>query len=139
MCLNRKQSQGNVLIVAIFILVVVGFLATTLTNIRWSHHDSLTREQLGAQALMAAESTQQWALTQLYPLNQVADVVSSCAALNSAAVPNLTINTPCQRSTLTCQAVGELESQTFYRLTATAECGSGAFSVSRSQQVWVKE
>ncbi|MDD1829234.1 MSHA biogenesis protein MshP, partial [Photobacterium sp. ZSDE20] len=66
---HRKSSQqGSVLVVAVFVIVVMGFLATSLVQVQWSNHDTLTRKQLGTQAWLLAHSANEWALTQVYPL-----------------------------------------------------------------------
>ncbi len=41
---NRHKQQGNMLVVAIFVIVVMGFLASSLTRINWSNSNNLTRE-----------------------------------------------------------------------------------------------
>ncbi|MGL6026592.1 MAG: MSHA biogenesis protein MshP, partial [Vibrio sp.] len=51
-----KKQAGNLYIVAIFVIVVMGFLAAALTRIEWSNQDALSRDVLGTQAWFAAHS-----------------------------------------------------------------------------------
>lgn len=135
---NRRKQQGNMLVVAIFVIVVMGFLASLLTRINWSNSDNLTREQLGTQAWLMAQSANEWALTQLYPVGVSASVSTACAAIQGAT-PSVSVNSPCRNPQISCQSIGTLQSETFYRLEASAVCGSGIVEVERRQEVWVKE
>lgn len=55
---HRKSfQQGSVLVVAVFVIVVMGFLATSLVQVQWSNHDTLTRKQLGTQAWLLSPTT----------------------------------------------------------------------------------
>ncbi|HDY7841366.1 MSHA biogenesis protein MshP [Vibrio vulnificus] len=137
---NRRKQQGNMLVVAIFVIVVMGFLASSLTRINWSNSDNLTREQLGTQAWLMAQSANEWALTQLYPLGFSVSVSSACATINiKVKTPNVSVNSPCRPPQMTCQSIGQLQGETFYRVEAIAVCGSGILEVERRQEVWVKE
>ncbi|MGR2946621.1 MSHA biogenesis protein MshP [Vibrio vulnificus] len=135
---NRRKQQGNMLVVAIFVIVVMGFLASSLTRINWSNSDNLTREQLGTQAWLMAHSANEWALTQLYPLGVSASVSSACATIQGDT-PSVSVNSPCRNPQISCQSIGTLQGETFYRLEASAVCGSGIVEVERRQEVWVKE
>ena len=140
---HRKSSQqGSVLIVAVFVIVVMGFLATSLVQVQWSNHDTLTRKQLGTQAWLLAHSANEWALTQVYPLT-VSPAVSTSV---SAACGNLSSNqvssgmsTICTVEELTCSQIGTLDSVGFFKIESTAICGSGINQVQRIQEVWVRE
>ena len=140
---HRKSSQqGSVLVVAVFVIVVMGFLATSLVQVQWSNHDTLTRKQLGTQAWLLAHSANEWALTQVYPLT-VSPAVSTSV---SAACGNLSSNqvssgmsTICTVEELTCSQIGTLDSVGFFKIESTAICGSGINQVQRIQEVWVRE
>lgn len=136
---NRHKQQGNMLVVTIFVIVVIGFLASSLTRINWSNSNNLTREQLGTQAWLIAQSANEWALTQLYPLGVSASVSTACVDTVSGATPSVNVNSPCRPPQMTCQSIGTLQGETFYRVEASAVCGSGIVEVERRQEVWVKE
>ncbi|NOI52334.1 MSHA biogenesis protein MshP [Vibrio crassostreae] len=140
---HRKSSQqGSVLIVAVFVIVVMGFLATSLVQVQWSNHDTLTRKQLGTQAWLLAHSANEWALTQVYPLTVSPAVSTSvsaaCGNLNSNQVSS-GMSTICTVEELTCSQIGTLDSVGFFKIESTAICGSGINQVQRIQEVWVRE
>ncbi|MEZ8613239.1 MSHA biogenesis protein MshP [Vibrio sp. 10N.222.51.C8] len=140
---HRKSSQqGSVLVVAIFVIVVMGFLATSLVQVQWSNHDTLTRKQLGTQAWLLAHSANEWALTQVYPLTVSPAVSTSvstvCGNLNSNQVSS-GMSTICAVEELTCTPIGILDDVGFFKIESTAVCGSGINQVQRIQEVWVRE
>ncbi|MEZ8269737.1 MSHA biogenesis protein MshP [Vibrio splendidus] len=140
---HRKSSQqGSVLVVAVFVIVVMGFLATSLVQVQWSNHDTLTRKQLGTQAWLLAHSANEWALTQVYPLTVSPAVSTSvstvCSNLNSNQVSS-GMSTICTVGELTCNQIGTLDGIGFFKIESTAICGSGINQVQRIQEVWVRE
>ncbi|MGR5302081.1 MSHA biogenesis protein MshP [Vibrio alfacsensis] len=141
---SRKQ-QGNVLIVVLFVIIVMGFLASSLMRVNWSNQSTLTREFLGTKAWFIAQSANEWALTQLYPLNTPKpDVARLCLSQVSGATPNVTQGTGCQLKAMTCSTIGTFnpgtsEAESLFKVQATAICGSGVIQVQRQQEIWVRE
>ncbi|MFA0133804.1 MSHA biogenesis protein MshP [Vibrio splendidus] len=140
---HRKSSQqGSVLVVAVFVIVVMGFLATSLVQVQWSNHDTLTRKQLGTQAWLLAHSANEWALVQVYPLTVSPALSTSvstvCGNLNSNQVSS-GMSTICTVDELTCSQIGVLDGVGFFKIESTAICGSGINQVQRIQEVWVRE
>ncbi|MCY9866074.1 MSHA biogenesis protein MshP [Vibrio coralliirubri] len=139
---SKSSQQGSVLVVAVFVIVVMGFLATSLVQVQWSNHDTLTRKQLGTQAWLLAHSANEWALTQVYPLTVSPAVSTSvstvCSNLNSNQVSS-GMSTICTVNQLTCRQIGVLDGVGFFKIESTAVCGSGINQVQRIQEVWVKE
>ena len=139
---SKSSQQGSVLVVAVFVIVVMGFLATSLVQVQWSNHDTLTRKQLGTQAWLLAHSANEWALTQVYPLTispAVSTSVSTvCSNLNSNQVSS-GMSTICTVNQLTCRQIGVLDGVGFFKIESTAICGSGVNQVQRIQEVWVRE
>ncbi|PMH39885.1 MSHA biogenesis protein MshP [Vibrio sp. 10N.286.49.B3] len=137
---SPRKQRGSLYIVAIFVITVMGFLAMLLGRIQWSNHDALTKEQLGTQAWLLAHSSNEWALTQMYPLGASSAVSSACVSIpNSSAPQALLTDIPCHTITLVCDEFGTLNEETFYKLKSTAICGSGKSEVRRNQELWVKE
>ncbi|MGI9875582.1 MSHA biogenesis protein MshP [Vibrio chagasii] len=139
---SKSSQQGSVLVVAVFVIVVMGFLATSLMQVQWSNHDTLTRKQLGTQAWLLAHSANEWALTQVYPL-AVSPAVSTsvstvCSSLNSNQVSS-GMSTICTVDQLTCRQIGVLDGVGFFKIESKAICGSGINQVQRIQEVWVRE
>ncbi|MEZ8321795.1 MSHA biogenesis protein MshP, partial [Vibrio splendidus] len=66
--MSRKSTQkGSALIMVIFVIVVLGFLATSLSRTSWSDNDSNTRVVLGTQAWLLSHSVNEYVMTQFYP------------------------------------------------------------------------
>ncbi|MEZ9579105.1 MULTISPECIES: MSHA biogenesis protein MshP [unclassified Vibrio] len=139
---SKSSQKGSVLVVAVFVIVVMGFLATSLVQVQWSNHDTLTRKQLGTQAWLLAHSANEWALTQVYPLTVSPAVSTSvstvCSNLNSNQVSS-GMSTICTVDQLTCRQIGTLDGVGFFKIESTAICGSGINQVQRNQEVWVNE
>ncbi|WED21539.1 hypothetical protein L3Q72_13040 [Vibrio sp. JC009] len=155
----RKQ-RGNMILIAVFVIVVMGMLAANLTRIRWSNQDTLTREYLGTQAWFLAHSGNEWALTVLFPLGNdqedpddllprcrdtingttgedaLAALISqaglSCEATVTCTYPPVDSTDP---NTLDDTIPDELQ---FYKVTTVAICGSSGFQVQREQEVWAR-
>lgn len=136
---HRKSSQqGSVLVVAIFVIVVMGFLATSLVQVQWSNHDTLTRKQLGTQAWLLAHSANEWALTLTVSPAVSTSVSTVCSTLNANQVSS-GMSTICTVDQLTCSQIGVLDDVGFFKIESTAICGSGINQVQRIQEVWVRE
>ncbi|WP_278182981.1 MSHA biogenesis protein MshP [Vibrio misgurnus] len=138
---NIKKQAGNLYIVAIFVIVVMGLLAAALSRIEWSNQDALSRDVLGTQAWFAAHSLNELALTQFYPLNASSAVSSNCAdnAALQTAMDRLIAEYPGCSVSVSCRTLGELDNQSLFQLENLVRCGSGLHQVERAQQVVVKE
>ncbi len=142
---HRRNSSGNVLIIVLFVIIVMGYLASSLMKVTWSNQSGLTRELLGTKAWFIAQSANEWALTRLYPLNGTSDSVATlCKNQVSGAAPNVTQGTGCRLSSISCVKLGTLNADTsaaesLFRVQATAVCGSGLSQVERQQEIWVRE
>ncbi|NMU47222.1 MSHA biogenesis protein MshP, partial [Vibrio parahaemolyticus] len=121
------------------------YLAASLMKVSWSNQSTLTREFLGTKAWFIAQSANEWALTQLYPLSDTnPDVANFCVNTVSGATPNVTQGTSCQLRAMTCSNIGTFnagtsEAESLFRVQATAICGSGVAQVQRQQEIWVRE
>ncbi|MDR9826752.1 MSHA biogenesis protein MshP [Vibrio sp. FNV 38] len=128
---SRRKQQGSVLIVAVFVIVVMGMMAAALNRIQWSNQDSHVREVNGTHAWLAATSATEWALTEVYPLNST---IGSCSI---GALP--LIFERCSSVTTTCSNLGSLGENTYFKITSIAECGTGIHAVERRHEVWGRE
>lgn len=142
MSLKRTQT-GSLYIVVIFVLVVMGFLAMSLSRIEWSNHDAHTKDIIGLQAALSAHSANELALVELYPLRASAsaafDVAGVCATLNTNMNLNSTVG--CQDVSVSCEARGGelVDGKRLYVVRTQAICGSGINAMQRNQEVWVRE
>lgn len=72
-CSNKKELQrGSSLIVAVFLIVVFAILSLGITQTISSSTDQNINEILGTRALLAAESGNEIALQQLFPISGLA-------------------------------------------------------------------
>ncbi len=147
MSLNYQQ-RGSALVIVIFVIVIVGFLATSLTRTSWSTHDTNARSVLGTQAWLLSHSVNEYVMTQFYPsLDPLASsaVSTICVSPMSPQVVSeansLISRVPmnCSLNSLECSSRGELGGLVFYVLESSVICGSGVSQVQRNQEVWVKE
>lgn len=143
MSLKRKQT-GSLYIVVIFVLVVMGFLAMSLSHIEWSNNDAHTKDIIGLQAALSAHSANELALIELYPFRASPsagfDVAGVCSVL-SGAVKTIPSVVDCQAVKITCEPRGgELANgQRLHVIRSEAICGTGINKMQRSQEVWVNE
>ncbi|UWZ97811.1 MSHA biogenesis protein MshP [Vibrio splendidus] len=150
--MSRKLTQkGSALVIVIFVIVVLGFLATSLSRTSWSDNDSNTRVVLGTQAWLLSHSVNEYVMTQFYPdpdplaASNVAGVCNSNDLLPgggiftvaSSMVDAASMN--CSLELMQCSNRGELDGFVFYILESSVICGSGVSRVQRNQEVWVKE
>ncbi|MFM2641360.1 MSHA biogenesis protein MshP [Vibrio chagasii] len=150
--MSRKTSQrGSALVMVIFVIVVLGFLATSLSRTSWSDNDSNTRVVLGTQAWLLSHSVNEYVMTQFYPdpdpqaSSAVASVCSGhdlqpgggIHTVASSLVDTASVN--CSLERVQCSNRGELDGFVFYVLESSVICGSGVSQVQRNQELWVRE
>ena len=142
---RKRNQQGNVLIVVLFVIIVMGYLAASLMRISWSNQSGLTREFLGTKAWFVAQSANEWALTKLYPIGGTSKSVSTlCSDVDRGTPPNIAKTPGCEIKSMTCAFIGEFNSGasdavSLFKVQAKATCGSGLSQVQRQQEVWVRE
>ncbi|MET2854664.1 MSHA biogenesis protein MshP [Vibrio owensii] len=142
---HRRKPQGNVLIIVLFVIIVMGFLAASLMRVNWSNQSTLTREFLGTKAWFIAQSANDWALTRLYPLgDKEPNVADLCSDTVSGAIPNIAVGTGCELKAMTCSEIGTFnkdvsDAVSLFKVQARATCGSGVTIVQRQQEIWVRE
>ncbi|MCY9829091.1 MSHA biogenesis protein MshP [Vibrio chagasii] len=148
---RKSLQKGSALIMVIFVIVVLGFLATSLSRTSWSDSDSNTRVVLGTQAWLLSHSVNEYVMTQFYPDPDPAAssaVASVCLShdvqpggevftVASSMVDTASVN--CSLERVQCSSRGELDGFVFYVLESSVICGSGVSKVERNQELWVKE
>lgn len=145
---RRAKQHGSMILIILFVILVLGYLATSLNLTSWSSRDSTTRSILGTQAWLLSHSANEYVLTEMYPDPTTDNVNAVCTGgrldLNGDVrtfIENQLITTAtanCQLEALGCDDRGELNAQTFYILESTVSCGTGINEVQRSQQVWLR-
>ncbi len=139
--MSRNKQQGSLYIVIIFVLVVMGFLATTLSQIGWSNSDSHAKDVVGTQAALLAHSGNEWALEQIYGITSTNPVSTQCPAINGTNISTFDTTVNCQDVQVSCESRGgQLSDGTqMYVISSTAICGTGINQMQRNQEVWIRE
>lgn len=141
---NRRRQKGSLYLVAIFVLVVMGFLTLMLSRIQWSNSDAQTKEVLGTQSWLLAQSVNEEALTILYPLqSERSAIAANCSTLKISALVNsdnqFVEANNCRLIELSCTPSGTLDQINYFKLMARVSCGTGKSLVERVEEVWIKE
>ena len=134
--LSSHRQGGSALIVAIFLVVVMGLLSASLLSMKTTQQQMTIQEVISTRAWWAAHSGMEWGLTQVLPLHGALAVCE----------PKMPFPLSPQRFhhcsiMVSCQVVigDEIEdSHRYYRLESTAQCGTGRFAVTRVQESLVQ-
>ncbi|MFN1552011.1 MSHA biogenesis protein MshP [Vibrio natriegens] len=144
----HSKPRGNVLVVVLFVIIVMGYLAATLARIGWSNQSATTKEFLGTKAWFTVQSANEWALTRMYPLKDREDFPRDkqwiCDNRVDGVSPVIAKPKGCEIQAMKCNFIGEFnaaqsDAVSLFRVQATAICGSGLSQVQRQQEVWVRE
>lgn len=138
---HRRNSSGNVLIIVLFVIIVMGYLASSLMKVTWSNQSGLTREFLGTKAWFVAQSANEWALTKMYPLNaSTTDIATVCSGGEvSGAVPLVAVGSGCKVNAMACTNIGTFnegtpDAESLFKVQATATCVLGLYRYSVSKR-----
>lgn len=139
---NQAKQKGNLLIMSVVVMVVVGYLSLNLLKVETSNHDTVSKEVLGTQAWFLAHSGAEWGLVQLFPLGMSGADDSICDG--SVRRPNMQLDGSGCSTTPQVECEQTLVSYRgddihYFQITSTASCGSGINKVTRVQEVWAKE
>lgn len=139
---NQAKQKGNLLIMSVVVMVVVGYLSLNLLKVETSNHDTVSKEVLGTQAWFLAHSGAEWGLVQLFPLGMSGADDSICDG--SVRRPNMQLDGSGCRTTpqVKCeqtQVSYQDNDINYFKIISTASCGSGINEVIRVQEVWAKE
>ncbi|ELV8626267.1 MSHA biogenesis protein MshP [Vibrio cidicii] len=145
---TRRSQRGSGLVLVIFIIVVVGFVAAVANRNQQRNSQQLVSMVLGTRAEMAARSAAEIAISRYYQN----DASSSCrlaeqnAQLASPDYTPVTSNFVFQGDGLVqcaakvnCEYIGVLDNQqTVLQITSEGQCRSGGWSWQRTIQVGVR-
>ncbi|WMS85939.1 PilX N-terminal domain-containing pilus assembly protein [Pleionea litopenaei] len=131
--LNRQsysKQSGMTLVMALFIIIVLGLLASFLYQMTQTANSATAQEVLSIRAFYAAESGAQAAAMQAFPLT------------GGGACNNQTINFSAPglincSSQVTCNSY-TADGLDFYSVVSTGRCGSGENQTSRTIEVLLK-
>ena len=135
----RRRQQGFLIPLALFIVIVLGFLALAISRMGVQTQLSSAQELVSTQAFYAAESGAQAGMQQLFFPDDTdrAAVGARCAAMNLSpaidAAPGLggcTVTVTCS-----CDNCAANAPTNYYTLTSVGRCGSGPTQAERSIRV----
>lgn len=144
---NKKKQGGSALAIAVFIIVVMSLLATGISKSISSSEEQTVYEVFGTRALLAAESANEMALSQIFPLTGSGVCTAS---QNTYFNQNGLLN--CVATTTCSSRDPDLVGTTYYQVISTGickanlnndtgdfSCGNEKICVSRSIEVEAKE
>ncbi|EEY51152.1 MSHA biogenesis protein MshP [Vibrio cholerae CT 5369-93] len=130
---HRKQ-QGNALILVVFIIVVVGFVALVANRNQARSSQQLVSMVLGMRAEMAARSALNIELSRFYQTT-----TGSCHTSTLQNIDFVGEGLGQCVASVTCQSLGALDNgQEVYQLSAMGRCQVGDWSLQRIIEVGVK-
>lgn len=135
----NDRQRGNLLILSMFIVIVVGLLGSSLIKIQTGSNSMVTKDVLGTQAWFMAYSGAESALVDLFPLNEdIANIAICSGEIDVSNVVEIN-NSGCNSApAVTCERQ-LVDGISYFRIISTATCGSGVNRVTRAQEVWAKE
>ena len=132
----RHKQQGSALILTIFIIIVIGFLALMMTKNQQKVSTHIVTSVMGTRTNMAAKSAIQMDISEFYmnqsgscysPLTYTSDYTFSGEGLSQC------------RATVECKTVGNMDSGIIVRqLISTAQCQFGTTTLQRIIEVGIR-
>jgi MSHA biogenesis protein MshP len=132
-----KNQQGYLMPVAIFIILILGGLAITLSRFSGQSDTAVIQEAISVAAFNAAESGGQYAMNRLFysaaasPTRTLVD--ANCTAINGVSLNFSAVGLGDCSANLTCSVSANLPTNTisYYTVTSAGQCGSGSISANR--------
>ncbi|MCP3908395.1 MAG: hypothetical protein GY712_10320 [Oceanicoccus sp.] len=136
MVASRKKQQGFSVVMAVFIIVVLGMLAAAMIKFLSAGAESVAREIISARALMAAESGAQRKLNEIFPPGGATDT-SRCVADTPytfggiEGCSNTSVSVACQFAVV--------DSVNYFTVNSTGRCGPLSEQAVRIVEVQAKD
>lgn len=146
----NAAARGSAIMVALFVIVIVGLLAAALSRLLLDSSEKVTVEVLGVRALMAAQSGLEQGFYQLYPNGiwqaEQPDAAghAACARVSASLLSDNVGGSSCSVTIGCAPLTVSSGALTSYRLTSTGLCHGGGslndggntpdFTVSRTVQ-----
>lgn len=126
--MRASRQRGASLVLATFVLVVLGLLATVMINLLTAGTDSVAREVLSTRALLAAESGVQAKLNEIF----IGGGGCGSTGFTIAGLPGCT-------STITSCNVVTVNSINYYTIVSEGRCGPTGEPAVRQIEVQAKD
>lgn len=130
-----SRNNGSALILTIFVIIVVGFLALMATKNQQKMSTHIVTSIMGARTNMAAQSGIQLSLSEFY----ATETTNRCTNINSPYTFSGTGLSQCT-ATVVCNTIGRLDSGiTVNQLISTAQCQFGTTTLQRIIEVGIRQ
>lgn len=125
--LSIKSQQGSVLVIAIFIIVVLGLLLSALANILNTSQQSVSYEVLGIRAQATANAGLEAGLYRVLRNSVACNVIPAASTPLTATIDNTVVGLAQCSVSVTCnqRAVVNGSTATYYILNSTGTCVAG--------------
>ena len=132
-----QQQQGFLIPLALFILVVMGVLALTISRTGMQTQTSAIQEFMNVQSFYAAESGAQRGMQRLFfnANNKRADVNGRCASWNQTFTFTSDGLKACTAQVSCTFTVDAANIRSFYTITSVGSCGADQYRAERTIQV----
>ena len=132
---RRSYNNGSALILTIFVIIVVGFLALMATKNQQKMSTHIVTSIMGTRTNMAAQSGIQLSLSEFY----ATETTDRCTNISSSYTFSGTGLSQCT-TTVVCNTIGILDSKiTVNQLVSTAQCQFGTTTLQRVIEVGVRQ
>ncbi|BFM16964.1 hypothetical protein R50073_31470 [Maricurvus nonylphenolicus] len=127
--------------VAIFIMVILGGVAITLTRFTSQAGNATVQEAISVASFYAAESGAQYAMNRLFysttavPTRTIVD--ANCGVINGSSISFSAAGLNNCSADITCGITNDLPANTisFYSITSTGQCGDNIINANRVVEV----
>jgi len=130
----QKPQRGSALVIAIFIIVVMTLLGSTLVRMIGSTAETIAYEVIGTRAMQAAQAGAQRKMAELFPLLPASGACTSGAAYDFSAIKGLE---NCQ-AIVTCDDDATVDGIAYYTVTSTGQCNVAGVFTSRKIEIKAK-
>ncbi len=125
-----KKQNGSALMMAIFVISVMGLLGVSMSRILEESSDAVSYEVYSTRAVLAANTGIEVGMVRLFPLG---GGLASCLATDTLDLSSYNAYHGCSVS-LECSLLvipGATSNHYHYRISSTAECNAGKFTARR--------
>jgi len=133
--LKNQQQQGSALVIAIFIIVVMTLLGTTLVRMISSTAETIAYEVIGTRAYQAAQAGAQRKMSELFPLLPSVGVCSSGVTFDFSTIEGLE---NCRALAVQCTNDATVDGVSYYTVTSTGQCDVAGVLTSRKIEIKAK-
>lgn len=124
---SMTSQQGSMLVIAIFIIVVVGLLLSALANMLNSSQQSVSYEVLGVRAQAAANAGMEAGLYRVLRNSVACHVLPAASTPLTVVIDNTTVGLSQWTVSVTCSQRAAINGSTatYYILNSTGTCVAG--------------